>query len=247
LVTYPTPVGSVPDGSRNRLREEVERNLLQGGKRPLRVCDVLPRARLAGNRKRVPLELAGHVIPVALPGALGNLISSKAVLEVVEDGKLIPRHDVRVRVCRDLSPDLRQGVFENVTHGRIRRAVGAVPGDLEGLCDVAGLVLGRRSRAVCACAAEGHCSKDGEVRRGSAAGEEVEGGVAVMVWLRSERQHLPLGDRGIYISVRVRARGRLCEVLKVGARTREGSTTAWMYCGTRERREEWPDGEVTKQ
>ena len=70
------------------------------------------------------------VVPVALPRRNGDLVPLELVLEEVEDGKLVPRHGVRVRLALDLGPDLGQGGIEDAVHSGILRAVIAFAGDL---------------------------------------------------------------------------------------------------------------------
>ena len=80
----------------------------------------------------VVLSGAG-VIPVPLPCRDGRLVPLEPVLEEVEDGELVSRHDVRVRLRLHLAPDGREGSLQNLADGRILRAIGALPCDLKGL------------------------------------------------------------------------------------------------------------------
>lgn len=57
------------------------------------------------------------VVPVSLPGLHRRLIAGKAVLEEVEDGKLVSAHDVRVGVGQDLGPDVGEGGLEDLADG----------------------------------------------------------------------------------------------------------------------------------
>ena len=86
------------------------------------------------------------IVPVSLPGTHRRLIAGETVLEEVEDGKLVARHDVRVRRGLDLAPDARQRRFEDLANGWVRGTVRALTGDLECLGDAG--VLRRGARAV---------------------------------------------------------------------------------------------------
>lgn len=48
-----------------------------------------------------------RVVPVPLPRGYRQLVADETVLEEVEHGELVPRHDVCVRLCLDLGPGLR--------------------------------------------------------------------------------------------------------------------------------------------
>ena len=60
------------------------------GKFPIPVCVCLSAVVIIAKG----LRLGTHVVPVSLPCHAGGAVVHKAVLKVVEDGKLIPGHDV---------------------------------------------------------------------------------------------------------------------------------------------------------
>lgn len=62
------------------------------------------------------------------------------MLEVVEDGELVPGHDVGVGLGLDLAPELGEGALEDLADGGIVGAIRALAGNLEGLGD-GGIVL----------------------------------------------------------------------------------------------------------
>lgn len=66
----------------------------------------------------------------------------KAGLEVVEDGKFVPGHDVGVGLGLDLDPDIGDGLVEDLEDRRIAGTLGAVTSDLESLVDRCQALLG---------------------------------------------------------------------------------------------------------
>lgn len=48
-------------------------------------------------------------VPVSLLCHYGHFLAGEAVLEEIENGKLVSRHDVGVWVSLDLGPDVREG------------------------------------------------------------------------------------------------------------------------------------------
>lgn len=75
------------------------------------------------------------VVPVSFPGAHRRLITGEPVLEEVENGKLVARHDIRVGLSLDFAPDLGQRAFEDLADGWVGRAVGALARNFERLGD----------------------------------------------------------------------------------------------------------------
>ena len=66
-----------------------------GGMQVIKSCRVVRRARLSPE-----------IVPVSFPRGHGVLVADEAVLEEVEDGELVSRHDVAVRLRLDLAPDV---------------------------------------------------------------------------------------------------------------------------------------------
>ncbi len=66
--------------------------------------------------------------------------SLEPVLEEVEHGKLVPRHDVRVRPSLNLGPSLGQSCIQDAIHRRVLGSVMALAGDLQclGYCNLLG-------------------------------------------------------------------------------------------------------------
>lgn len=75
------------------------------------------------------------VVPVPFPSGDGYGVALEAVLEVVEDGELVPVHDVRVGLVLHLAPEAGDGHLEDLAYGRILCAVGALTGELQSLPD----------------------------------------------------------------------------------------------------------------
>jgi hypothetical protein len=59
------------------------------------------------------------VVPVSLARGDGQLVAGEAVLEEVEDGKLVARHDIGVGLGLDLAPDLRQRQLQDLADGGV--------------------------------------------------------------------------------------------------------------------------------
>jgi hypothetical protein len=85
--------------------------------------------------------LCVRLVPVPPARQDRRLVADEAVLEKVEDGKLVARHDVRRGLGLDLGPDAGQGLLEDLADGRVLGAVGALAGNLESLRDGGILVL----------------------------------------------------------------------------------------------------------
>lgn len=63
------------------------------------------------------------------------------MLEKVEDGEFISRHDIRVGTAYHFFPGSLQRSFEYFADGGIRRAIRTLAGNLKSLCDT-GVLLG---------------------------------------------------------------------------------------------------------
>lgn len=75
------------------------------------------------------------MVPVSLSGRDGCLVSGKAVLEKVEDGKLIAAHHVGIGRSLDAAPDLGQCMLEDLADSRVLGAVWALACNLKSLCN----------------------------------------------------------------------------------------------------------------
>lgn len=73
------------------------------------------------------------MIPVSRPGHPSSAVLHEAMLEVVEDGELLPRHDIGLRRRLDLAPYRGNGTLEDLADGGVLRAVRALAGDLQSL------------------------------------------------------------------------------------------------------------------
>lgn len=78
-------------------------------------------------------ELGFGAVPVTGASSDSRLVSVESMLEVVEDGKLITRHDIVVRLGLNLVPDAGDGLVENLANGGIRGASRALASNLESL------------------------------------------------------------------------------------------------------------------
>lgn len=58
-------------------------------------------------------------VPVTGASGASSLISSKTMLEVIEDGELFARHDIVVRLGLDLAPDVGNGLVEDLANSRV--------------------------------------------------------------------------------------------------------------------------------
>jgi hypothetical protein len=67
-----------------------------------------------------------------------EILAVKSLLEVVENGKLVPGHDIAGGLGGDLSPDLAQGCLEDLFHRRVLLSLWTLPGELERLGDSRG-------------------------------------------------------------------------------------------------------------
>ena len=73
------------------------------------------------------------VVPVARPGSGSCLVVHEAVLEEVEDGKLVAGHDVRARLGGYPGPDCVDGTLEDLGDCGILSTIQALTGNLQSL------------------------------------------------------------------------------------------------------------------
>jgi len=73
------------------------------------------------------------MIPVSRPGHPSRAVLHEAMLEVVEDGELVPGHDIGLGRSLDLAPYRGKGTLEDFANGGVLRAVRALAGDLKSL------------------------------------------------------------------------------------------------------------------
>ncbi|KAL1869194.1 hypothetical protein VTK73DRAFT_3330 [Phialemonium thermophilum] len=73
------------------------------------------------------------IVPVSFARGYSGFIPFEASLEVVENGELVPRHDVRVRLGLYLRPYSSQRAFKDSVNGRVLRTLWALSGNLQGL------------------------------------------------------------------------------------------------------------------
>lgn len=81
------------------------------------------------------------MVPVPLASLDGCRVALEAVLEKVEDGKLISGHNICVGLCFNLAPDLRQGHIQDLANSWIRSTIWALSGNLQSLGN-GGILLG---------------------------------------------------------------------------------------------------------
>ena len=86
-------------------------------------------------------ESCPSVVPVPLASLDSRVVALEAVLEKVEDGKLITGHNVCVGLCFNLSPDLGQSQVQDLADSWVRSTIWALPGDLQSLGN-GGILLG---------------------------------------------------------------------------------------------------------
>ena len=77
--------------------------------------------------------LALNMVPVTPTRTPRCRVVDEAVLEVVEDGKLLAGHNVGVGRGLEFGPDLAKSVFEDLANGWVRGAICTLAGNLEGL------------------------------------------------------------------------------------------------------------------
>lgn len=110
------------------------------------------------GRTRLPLvdpfpdvgRSSARLVPVTLAGHDGSPIAGEAMLEKVEDGELVARHDVGSGLRLNLGPDVRESLLEDLADGRILSTVWALSGNLEGLGDGGVLLALQAGRGVAA-------------------------------------------------------------------------------------------------
>lgn len=70
------------------------------------------------TKSRAWISCAG-VVPVALACGHGDLVAHEAVLEVVEDGELVPVQDIGLGLGGDLGPDLADSALQDAANSRV--------------------------------------------------------------------------------------------------------------------------------
>lgn len=58
-----------------------------------------------------------QIVPIPLPRPYCHRVVSKPVLEKVEDGEFVPRHDISAFVCLNSAPNARQCRLKHVADG----------------------------------------------------------------------------------------------------------------------------------
>lgn len=86
-----------------------------------------------------------RVVPVSLPGGYGVPVALESMLEVVENCKLIPRHDIRVGMGLYFVPKPSQRMFQDVANVGVQHVIWSFPGNLQCLGN-SHLVIKRAAR-----------------------------------------------------------------------------------------------------
>lgn len=75
------------------------------------------------------------MVPVSGPGLSGGGVLQEAMLKIVENGELVPGHDIRVGRRLDLVPNGGDGSLQDLADGDVLCTIGTLAGDFEGLHD----------------------------------------------------------------------------------------------------------------